>query len=320
MRIALPSLSVVLALAGCGAATASSGTTVATAHPRGPSRLHALEERNAALERDVRELEARLALSQAEARELGDRLDAQTAAAPIADVVRIGASSASPAEADGRGWVEAEPDDETEPDDGRPRPLLRLYGVPGEAPAGGIRDAATVPPIPLEPLVLPPAPPGVPTRLPVAAYPEAPVEGIAPVASSVPGVRPPLPGSPPLSAAIESYRQALGLVRDRRYPEARAALDAWLAANPSHPYAPSAVYWRGEVLYALHEYAAARAEFERVVERWPRAGKVADALFKIGMCHLRMGDDHRARAYFARVRREHPDSVAARLSAQEDAT
>ena len=70
----------------------------------------------------------------------------------------------------------------------------------------------------------------------------------------------------------------------------------------------------------MHAYAEARTDFERVVVRWPRAAKVADALFKIGMCHRRMGDHRRARAYFARVRREHPDSVAARLSAEEGAT
>ncbi|MBW2463359.1 MAG: tetratricopeptide repeat protein, partial [Deltaproteobacteria bacterium] len=46
---------------------------------------------------------------------------------------------------------------------------------------------------------------------------------------------------------------------------------------------------------------------------------VADSLFKLGMCHKRMGRSHAARRFFERVRRQFPESVAARLSVQEDA-
>jgi tol-pal system protein YbgF len=120
--------------------------------------------------------------------------------------------------------------------------------------------------------------------------------------------------------AVERYRAALAHLEGRRLPEALTALTGFLDEFPAHPYAGNALYWRGEVRYAMRRYGEALRDFERLVRQHPRGEKAADALLKMGLCHQRMGDETRARAYFRRVRNEYPESVAARLASQEDAS
>jgi tol-pal system protein YbgF len=191
-------------------------------------------------------------------------------------------------------------------DDGAPRPVLRLYGSPaaslealgpGTAEPVPLRAADTVPPIPLAPVT-----------------PSAPSAVVPPVQA------PPPPEARRSEAAVERYRVALGHVQGQRLTEALAALTGFLNEFPSHPYADNALYWRGEVEYAMRRYPEALRDFQRLVREHPRGNKVPDALLKMGLCHLRMGDTDRARAYFRRVRNEYPDSVAARLASQEDAS
>lgn len=88
--------------------------------------------------------------------------------------------------------------------------------------------------------------------------------------------------------------------------------------NPSHAYVGNALYWRGEVRYAQREYARAAAEFQSVLDRLPRRHEAADALLKIGLCQVRMGDRARAHATFLRVREQYPNTEAARAALRED--
>jgi tol-pal system protein YbgF len=189
--------------------------------------------------------------------------------------------------------------------------LLQLYGTPSPI---DVESSA--------PLVLPEPPPGVPSRLPVAALPGG--EPPEPPVDFAPSYDAPRSSAPPratenASPVLDRYRTALRLVRDRRFDEALRALDQFIAAHPRHPYAVNAVYWQGEVHYALRDYRTALAKFEEVVTRHPDTAKVPDSLLKMALCHRRIGNERRARAILARVRRDFPESVAARLSAQEDA-
>ena len=134
----------------------------------------------------------------------------------------------------------------------------------------------------------------------------------------MPSVRP-APTTPSDDPAQEAYRAALAHVAARRFREAQDGLSRFLEEHPSHPYTDNALYWRGTVAYAERRYTEARRDFERVVREFPHGNKVADALYHLGMCHLRLGERDVARSYFQRVRSEHPNTLAARLAAREDA-
>lgn len=158
-----------------------------------------------------------------------------------------------------------------------PRPLLRLH----EDRQGG--SVSWTPPAPTE-------------RLRVAPLPS--LSEAAPARDA---------------AAEELYVRALDLVRRREFAEALRELDAFLTRFPRDERALRAQFWRGEVLFAQHEYVHALAAYEQVLAGEPHGAKVPDVLLRLARCSLRVGTPERARALLEQLEAEYPDSEAARL-------
>ena len=269
-------LSLILLLGGCaGGTTPATKTSTPASLPGASGELAELRAVAAKSKQRIDELEARIALLEQESRSLRE----QGRFKPT-ETVRIGEPRKRPRPA-------AKP---APAKDDRPRPVIRLHNAP--------------PPRGSEPLALPKAPPGVPTRLPVAP---------------LPGKRTlPFSSQPPATDdARAAYREALGLVRARDYATALQKLDGFLARFGEHSLSDNAVYWRGEVHYAQRNYQRALKEFEAVLARYPGSNKAADALLKIAMCHHRLGDKQKAAKHFDLVRKQYPNSDAARIASRE---
>jgi tol-pal system protein YbgF len=175
--------------------------------------------------------------------------------------------------------------DEQEAEDIRPTAVIRLHE---EQPAE-----------PETPWVLPTAPAGVATRLEVV--PMAGDNGAAPA-----------PSDP-----VVHYREALAMIKARRYDEALAQLAIITRQHPEHTLAAQAQYWKGEAHYAARRYREALIELEAFMKRYPSSAKVPDALLKAGLCNKHLGQDALANRYFDRVRKEHPGSDAAQSAPRE---
>jgi tol-pal system protein YbgF len=119
---------------------------------------------------------------------------------------------------------------------------------------------------------------------------------------------------------VSGYRRGLQLVRDQRFDEAEAELEAFVRQHPSHPYADNALFWCGEIHYLQREYATALEQFDKLLKLYPWGNKAPDALYRMGQIYLRRGDKARAQAYFDKVREQFPDTAAARLALREDAS
>jgi tol-pal system protein YbgF len=248
-----------------------------------PQALAAAEEQAQRLS----ELEARVALLEQEARtQRASRVGPR-------ETVRIGGEATSGGE---EALASADGETETEQQED-PRPVLKLVGSPNQR---------------AEPWTPPELPPGMDSHLPVVPLPSARAAsmGDPPAAQAV--------QAPSEPSAKERYRAALKLVRERRFAQALAAFEALSVSHPDHELADDARYWRGEVHYIKQRFADAAREFETLIERFPQSERVAQALVKLGVCRQRLGDDAAARAHFSRVRREFPQSKAARLVPQED--
>jgi tol-pal system protein YbgF len=107
-----------------------------------------------------------------------------------------------------------------------------------------------------------------------------------------------------------AYDAAIALYRAKQPEKALSALAGFLVRWPDSPYADDATYWRGECYFALHDWAHAIEHFEAVRSR--RSGREADALLRIGLARQKLGDRARADEAFEDLRREYPDSTAAR--------
>jgi tol-pal system protein YbgF len=157
-------------------------------------------------------------------------------------------------------------------------------------------------------LPLPQPPAGVSTRIPVVALPEQRAATLValPAASGI--------------SAREAYRAALGLVKERRWEDSVKALSAFLVDHPGDALTANALYWRAEAYYGQRRYDDALAEFRALLSRFPKTDKTADCLLKVGLCHLRLGDQAKAKGYFEQVRAQYPDSDAARTASREGAS
>ncbi len=310
---------VALSLVGCAGAPPPGGQTTPVEEARDVEAERQVREREAEHQARLRELEAQLALARAEAAELR----ANSGATVQTDTVRIGGEDASDNaslfdDADTGEWeVPAEhlpPADDDPGPSARNRPVLRLYGERPEdepVPLGDPSFAAVAGATPLPVAPLPVADPSLRMATAPASVGDsgAPPWITAAPPSSAPAER------PTVDSGREAYERALGLFRERKVAEAARELRRMLSSYPGHTLASRARYWLAESLYIQRRYDDARRTFEDYVQGAPSAAKVPDALLKIGLCHQRSGNDAAASRVFARLRSEHPNSVAARTAA-----
>ena len=110
------------------------------------------------------------------------------------------------------------------------------------------------------------------------------------------------------------YEQALGILREGRYPEAAAAFNRLLAGYPDGDYADNATYWLGETYYVTRDFDRALSTFSSLVTDYPQSSKVPDARIKIGYIHYEKSSWNLARQELSTVVSTYPGTTAARLA------
>ncbi len=123
----------------------------------------------------------------------------------------------------------------------------------------------------------------------------------------------PAPSNQPTDLA-ELYKQALQAYFDGKAAEARQGFGAFLEKGADDKLAPNAAYWLAEVTYRESAYEAAQQQFAKIVERYPKSGKAADALLKVGKCQEQLGKVDEALESYRKVIALYPGSAAAELA------
>jgi tol-pal system protein YbgF len=127
---------------------------------------------------------------------------------------------------------------------------------------------------------------------------------------------PPAVAARPAGSDQQNYDAAFALLQARKYAEAQAAFETFLAQFPTSPRADNAQYWLAETHYVRGQYNEALPVFRKVIEQYPQSAKVPDALLKVGFSQIELGDRTAARTSLQEVMRQYPDTTAARLAAQ----
>jgi tol-pal system protein YbgF len=244
----------------------------------------ALDARQTDQARRIAELEARIALLEADARQTRDSTPLRSG-----ETIRIGATRSAPAEAPAAVSLVEEAAPPTRTPTGKPT-SLRLYG---RAPSAAISNREPLPEVPV-----------VNETLSVVPLPEQRAKAEA--------------ASP--DRATSDYRSALHLLQERRFDQALAAFSAFISANPTHALLHKAFYWRGEARYAQRQYTEALSEFDTLLTRFPQSDKAPDALLKMALCFRHLGAEDRAQASFRRLRATYPNSQAASIASREGST
>lgn len=116
-------------------------------------------------------------------------------------------------------------------------------------------------------------------------------------------------------AGEAAYEKALDLLRNKNDVEgAKKAFDEFLVAHKEHRLIPNALYWLGETYYVQKRFAQAILTYKEIPKRFPTHTKASDALFKIGLSYISLGDIENARFNLETLVKEFPRSSAAPLA------
>jgi tol-pal system protein YbgF len=114
----------------------------------------------------------------------------------------------------------------------------------------------------------------------------------------------------PSGSPQEQYNYAFGLLRQAKYDDAEQALRSFIQHYPNDQLAGNAQYWLGETYYVRKDYANAAAVFAEGYQKYPKGGKAADDLMKLGLSLGQLGRKPDACGAFARLDRDFPSASA----------
>ena len=133
---------------------------------------------------------------------------------------------------------------------------------------------------------------------PVASVPVVPVKSKDDVAAEA-------------LAEKNAYTAAYLALKSGRFDEASTAFNAQLDQYPQGEYADQAWYWLGETRFAQNDLDKAMHAFKYVADRYLNSAKHAAALLKLGQISEAMANTDKARSYYQRLIKVHPDSALA---------
>lgn len=118
------------------------------------------------------------------------------------------------------------------------------------------------------------------------------------------------------SQSKDLYEQAMDLLKQRKYEEARSLFDSFIEQYPRDTLIPNAWYWKAETYYSLGDYPTAITTFITIVNGYPKSNKAPDALLKIVMCYSALKDIPNAKKYRDVLLTSYPTSNSAKKARQ----
>jgi tol-pal system protein YbgF len=141
----------------------------------------------------------------------------------------------------------------------------------------------------------------------------APATQMVPASSGLGAVTAKTSTPPAPMAGDPEYDRALELFRSGQVVEGRNALQAYKDSHPNSPLMPNVLYWLGESKVDQKHYDQAILTFKQIPQNYPKHPKAPDALFKIVVCYMALGDRGNGGFYKGILLNQYPRSSAARL-------
>jgi tol-pal system protein YbgF len=112
-------------------------------------------------------------------------------------------------------------------------------------------------------------------------------------------------------AEKHEFEVALATLREGDIAQAQDGLVAFVRHYPQSRYRSSALFWLGNVQYALHNYSDAEVNFRALVTAEPSHLRAPDALLSVADCQVELMDLKAARRTLQDVVEAYPESEAA---------
>ncbi|HEY5606748.1 MAG TPA: tol-pal system protein YbgF [Alphaproteobacteria bacterium] len=163
----------------------------------------------------------------------------------------------------------------------------------------------------------PPAPRGQPPGQPAQPGRGTPPANLGTLPQDAASIKPPLPDG----NAKQQYDYATALItKDQNFPEAERSLKAFIAAYPTDTLTPNAYYWLGETYYVRKDYQQAAFTFAEAFQKYPKAQKAPDSLFKLGLSLSQLNQTKEACTAYGRLLDNFPtadNALKARVSNEQ---
>lgn len=116
------------------------------------------------------------------------------------------------------------------------------------------------------------------------------------------------------SSEETAYQSAFNLVANKQDAAAISALQQFLRTYPKGTYTPNAHYWLGELYYTTNKPTLALEEFKTLIQQYPTAQKIPDALLKIALIHDSQGLHSQSKQELQQITQQYQGTAAARLA------
>lgn len=110
------------------------------------------------------------------------------------------------------------------------------------------------------------------------------------------------------------YDRALKEILNRNVKKALPLFIDFIVRYPKDDLTDNAYYWIGECYYSLKKFGLALENFMIVQDKFPKSGKIPDALLKMGFSYAELGDKARAKEVLNNLVSKYPDSSAADIA------
>jgi len=115
----------------------------------------------------------------------------------------------------------------------------------------------------------------------------------------------------------DAFNAASQQFRSGDFKGAAAAFRSFIAKYPQSPYQPTAQYWLGNALYALHDYKGSTAIWQSIVKNYPQHPRAPEALLAIANNQLEQGQKAAARRTLQQIVSEYSGSEVAQTAQQK---
>lgn len=106
----------------------------------------------------------------------------------------------------------------------------------------------------------------------------------------------------------QQYDAAMELLTRAQYGEAQSAFKSFVAANPKDELAGPAQYWVGEISFTQKDYKASGLSFADLLKRFPKTAKAPDAMLKLGLSLMELGQKKEGCATLTSVKTRYPNA------------
>jgi tol-pal system protein YbgF len=111
--------------------------------------------------------------------------------------------------------------------------------------------------------------------------------------------------------ATRLYESGFSYFRKGELDEARKTFKEFVKIYPDHDLADNAIYWWAECRYHRRDFLRSLHLFQRILEEHPMGNKVPDAMLKMGLCLINLGQKEEGVGILEQVAALYPTTPAA---------